>query len=203
MTFNEAKFWARTKQGPGDCITWTGGTTGLGYGVARLHGHTRVAHRVAWWIAYGELPPSDKDVDHLCFNKLCVNVDHLEVVTRAENNRRRRRGWTNRPDPAKCRARLHDWTPENLLIRSDGYSTCRICFNDRQRQRYQPKQTGYALTGSSKRPDPTKCAAGLHDWIPENWSKQGRKKDGTPAYVCKPCSNERRRARRREVTHAT
>ncbi|WP_453971403.1 HNH endonuclease signature motif containing protein [Amorphus sp. MBR-141] len=38
----------------------------------------------------GPLPPR-KQVDHRCNRRLCVNPDHLEMVTHLENQRRRDR----------------------------------------------------------------------------------------------------------------
>lgn len=47
-----------------------------------------MAHRVAWVIAHGRIPEL-MEVDHLCRNKWCVNVAHLDLATRRENLRRR------------------------------------------------------------------------------------------------------------------
>ena len=47
------------------------------------------------------------------------------------------------------------------------------------------------------RPDPTKCGAGQHDWIPENWYTSGH---GTK--YCKPCAKAKAKAayrRRRDA----
>lgn len=57
----------------------------------------RRAHRVMWEMHVGEIP-AGLELDHLCRNKGCVNPDHLEPVTRAENTRRwwaARRGLTD------------------------------------------------------------------------------------------------------------
>jgi hypothetical protein len=55
----------------------------------RVHrwGRTRYSHRVAYESAKGRIPPG-LTVDHLCFNKRCINPAHLEAVTRAENTHR-------------------------------------------------------------------------------------------------------------------
>jgi hypothetical protein len=45
-------------------------------------------HRVVYVNAFGYVP-GKKQIDHKCRNRLCVNPDHLEVVTHRENQRRR------------------------------------------------------------------------------------------------------------------
>jgi hypothetical protein len=45
------------------------------------------AHRVAYERAHGLLPKG-LVIDHLCRNKACVNVEHLEAVTQRENQLR-------------------------------------------------------------------------------------------------------------------
>ena len=68
------------------CVNWPGPFQSDGkYG--RLCGHG--AHRIAWSLGNGCKPnPFGKEIDHLCRNTKCVNHEHLEVVTKAENLRR-------------------------------------------------------------------------------------------------------------------
>lgn len=44
----------------------------------------KAAHRIAWEAIHGPIPEG-RELDHLCENKLCVNPEHLELVTRQEN----------------------------------------------------------------------------------------------------------------------
>ncbi len=70
----------------GDCLVWTG-TLSHGYGMAFYQGNRLSAHRFVWEAMVGAIPEK-KHIDHLCRNKRCVNVEHLEPVTSQENSRR-------------------------------------------------------------------------------------------------------------------
>ncbi len=89
-----ARFFAKRIEldSDSDCVIWTGAQTSSGYGLCRILNTAIVAHRVAWYLYYGEWPPawpaSGLVLDHTCSNKLCVNVNHLQVVTHEENMRK-------------------------------------------------------------------------------------------------------------------
>ena len=59
------------------CWLWKGYIEKNGYG-------SRLAHRRLYKRYKGEIP-KEYQIDHLCKVKACVNPDHLEVVTAAEN----------------------------------------------------------------------------------------------------------------------
>lgn len=71
----------------GDCLIWEGARNNKGYGILGVNGKTTLVHRHVWVQAGRDLPEG-LTIDHLCRVKRCVNVDHMEVVTRSENSRR-------------------------------------------------------------------------------------------------------------------
>lgn len=87
---DEARFWSYVDKS-GDCWEWTGGHHDHGYGAFYLNGHKINAHRAAYQFTVGPIPDG-LELDHLCVNPPCVNPDHLEPVTHAENLRRAREG---------------------------------------------------------------------------------------------------------------
>jgi len=76
-----------------DCWMWLGHKTKKGYGKlnVRLAGkHYRLyAHRVAYETFKGLLLATEEEIDHICENEWCINPEHMEVVSKPENLRRR------------------------------------------------------------------------------------------------------------------
>lgn len=70
-----------------DCWIWGGTRDGKGYGSFSIKHRYHRAHRVCYEFLLGPIPEGH-DLDHLCRNPLCVNVGHLEPVTRLENSMR-------------------------------------------------------------------------------------------------------------------
>ena len=69
------------------CWIWIGSTNGIGYGRLERRRKQVYAHRFMWERRHGPIPPG-LQMDHLCRITLCVNPDHLEAVSQAENLRR-------------------------------------------------------------------------------------------------------------------
>lgn len=69
------------------CTEWQGGHMSSGYGYLRVEGKLRYAHRVAYCEHHG-LSLSDiagQVVRHRCDNPPCVNPEHLELGSQADN----------------------------------------------------------------------------------------------------------------------
>lgn len=110
------------------CYVWRGGVQTRGYGsTGDGQGGTKLAHRAAWEQEHGPIPDG-LTVDHLCGNKLCVNTDHMELVTRAENLSRR--GTRQRA----C-VRGHVFTPQTTWRNGKGFRYCRTCATEARRSK--------------------------------------------------------------------
>lgn len=82
------RFWSKVnKQGQDECWQWTSPPTRWGYGQFHFgdkYGVPLRAHRVAWFLTFGEIPERLL-VCHHCDNKLCVNPAHLYLGNYSRN----------------------------------------------------------------------------------------------------------------------
>jgi hypothetical protein len=71
----------------GECWVWKSRLDRNGYGEFKHEGVKHKAHR---WIYefFNGIMPTEVHIDHLCRNRRCVRLEHLEAVTAQENKRR-------------------------------------------------------------------------------------------------------------------
>lgn len=118
------------------CRLWPGQLDRYGYGFVRSYAGNRVrhitAHRMAMLTQLHELPDWAV-IDHLCRTPQCFRIEHLRLVTDAENIRC---GNAAKPRPA-CKSG-HPLSGDNLHIiqRADGRTTraCLACRREASRR---------------------------------------------------------------------
>lgn len=125
------RFWEKV-DASGDCWEWTAATNQLGYGqIGAPRNRARLmAHRVAWELLVGPIPEG-LELDHLCKNPGCVNPDHLDPVTHAENMRRGE-GFDNWQRRKTHCPRGHEYSRENTYVNPKGSRECRTCRKERR-----------------------------------------------------------------------
>ena len=79
---NEKLFWNKVNKTE-TCWFWTGAKAD-GYGQLNHGKKNYKAHRVSWELVNGDIP-EDKQIDHMCGIRACVNPQHLRLVSQYEN----------------------------------------------------------------------------------------------------------------------
>lgn len=153
----QERFDAQTQKGP-DCWLWTGSVQSAGYGQLGVNGRSVRAHRFAYEQVNGPIPHG-LVIDHLCHTRLCVNPDHMEVVTRGENVRR---GWSkNRALRTHC-AKGHELLDSWPI--SHGWRTCLTCPRTPQSQRARIPSVGRKVSAEQVR--------AIRALASDGWTKQ-------------------------------
>ncbi|MCX4596173.1 HNH endonuclease [Streptomyces sp. NBC_01549] len=138
------RIFRHTTPGWGGCVLYTGHLSAQGYGVSTVAGQPAGAHRLVYLSLVGEIPDGlmldhvchSSDADCVggptCIHRRCVNPNHLEPVTPAENNMRGRSRSAENFLKTHC-MHGHPFTPENTQLlkrlRHDGQPQrrCREC----------------------------------------------------------------------------
>lgn len=129
----------------GECLIWPGATQ-KGYGAIKNYetGGVSRTHRVVYEHEVGAIPEG-MTIDHvqpICKSRACVNIAHMEVVSRGENTSRaadynpailKRRETTHCPQG-------HEYTPENTYIPPKGGRYCRTCGRAKTQAWYHGKR---------------------------------------------------------------
>lgn len=106
------------------CWIWQMALNPSGYGLIPGRG-SRLAHRAFYEDARGPIPGGPQ-LDHLCRTRCCVNPDHLEPVTNAENQRRSPRTKLTMVDAETIRALVSEGVSQREVGRRFGISHNRV-----------------------------------------------------------------------------
>lgn len=108
--------------------------TSKGYAVVSHHGKNRYVH-ILIWLEKFKYVPDGKELYHLCNNKNCINVEHLEPVIHKDNVQSvwDRGQIHHRKLLTHCK-HGHELTKENTYLNSKNNTRhCKQCVLDRNR----------------------------------------------------------------------
>ena len=119
------------------CWEWRGARLSNGYCVFWFQGKNVKAHRWAYEHCVAPIAKG-MTIDHLCRNRACVNVLHMEVTTMRENLARGTSPSARMALRGGC-SRGHLFSLDNTWYSSSGWRICKTCNRD-NKARYKARK---------------------------------------------------------------
>ena len=129
------RFWRLVEKRAGSCWYWLGYKCKKGHGMFRPGNKTLWAHRYAYELSVGLIPPGIH-LHHVCGNPSCVRPDHLQPVTPRQHIEISPNMISNIASRRTHCPQGHAYTDDNTY-RYDGHRKCRTCVLLRVKRRSQ------------------------------------------------------------------
>ena len=128
------------KHAASNCWLWTGAVGRCKYGIRKIRGKSYLVHRLFYQMYKGEIQDG-LQVDHLCNVRICMNPEHMRLVTAKENLLARHSNTVTRFNKEKTHCHNgHEYTKENTRInknKANGARVCKTCNQLYQRAYYK------------------------------------------------------------------
>ena len=102
------------------CWIYRGCTNNYGYCLIMVNKKLQYAHRLSYEFYKGTIPEG-MTVDHTCFNRRCINPDHLRLLSNRDNAR------IHRQSQLKLWCKKHNCARKVLVMPSGRRTICPKC----------------------------------------------------------------------------
>jgi hypothetical protein len=114
---DKERFWSKVDKG--SCWIWTACCNKNGYGQIKINCKRYLSHRISWFLA-GNTIPEGHLIRHKCRNRNCVNPEHLETGTQADNEADKIRDGTDCRGEKCYNAKLTSTQVLDIRARAEG-----------------------------------------------------------------------------------